>query len=623
MNLCDDYDSKLALSIEKATRYLKPADQSSSPRSSIVSSTSIDARLKLPKIDLPKFSGSYSQWTSFADLFDGAVHSNSTLSKAQKLFYLKGLLTGDAARLVASLTNTDANYDVAREMLKERYANLRAIVREHISYIVNAAPVTKQDPIALRNLWQCVDEHRRGLEALGQNTTEMDHFTVHLLTEKMDCESRRQWEIAHPGTDVLTYEQLSTFLSTRCRALEASQSKTTKVIDFGQGQNNKKRGQSFTVSQSQTNECPKCTQLHGVYACEAFKNLSVDERRKFVQEKRLCFNCLKQNHQVRDCPTHKKCKMCNKTHNTLLHDGKASATSAITQASANIQVTHVKQVSSQVTKTRINSNYQVILQTAIINILDKTGKPTACRALLDSGSQINLITNACRAKLGLSVINTDSSFTVAGTGQIIPCGKSQIQLQMNDSVITTPALVVKGNLTLPLPSISFAKPVNIPHITLADPDFNISSKIDLLIGAQLYEALRTGETIQRDNLYFTNTVFGYVVSGASPNNNDNVPIVNHIMSQDDCLQKFWETEEIPTSKESNWSVEEAQCSKHYDETTIRDESGRYIVDMPFIKPKPILGDSFTQATYRLNKHRFTDTGTRKTITTKSKSKRTI
>ena len=74
--------------------------------------------------------------------------------------------------------------------------------------------------------------------------------------------------------------------------------------------------------------------------------------------------------------------MCNKTHNTLLHDGKASATSAITQASANNQVTQVKQVSSQVTTTRINSNYQVILQTAIINILDKNREANSLSSLI-------------------------------------------------------------------------------------------------------------------------------------------------------------------------------------------------------------------------------------------------
>ena len=87
---------------------------------------------------------------------------------------------------------TDANYEVARELLKKRYDNRRAIVREHISKIINAPPVTKQDPEALRNLWQGVDEQRRALSALGIESDEMDIYTIHHVTDKLDTESRRQ-----------------------------------------------------------------------------------------------------------------------------------------------------------------------------------------------------------------------------------------------------------------------------------------------------------------------------------------------------------------------------------------------------------------------------------------------
>ena len=126
----------------------------------------------------------------------------ASLSRSQKLFYLKGLPTGDAKRLLSAVTNTDANYDVARDLLKDRYENLRAIVREHISQIVNALAIIKQNSLSLRNLWQTVDEHRRALDAIGHNTAEMDIYTVFHVVEKMDPESRRQWELAHPGRDI-------------------------------------------------------------------------------------------------------------------------------------------------------------------------------------------------------------------------------------------------------------------------------------------------------------------------------------------------------------------------------------------------------------------------------------
>ena len=60
------------------------------------------------------------------------------------------------------------------------------------------------------------------------------------------------------------------------------------------------------------------------------------------------------------------------------------------------------------------------------------------------------------------------------------------------------------------------------------------------------------------------------------------------MTQDDCLQKFWETQEIPFSPKTTWTKQEQECSTHYDETTTRQGDGRFEVEKPFKKPTPAL-----------------------------------
>ena len=133
-------------------------------------------------------------------------------------------------------------------------------MREHISQIVNAPAITKQDSLSLRKLRQTVEEHRRAIDAIGHSTAEMDIYTVFHVVKKMDPESRRQGESVHPGTDIYTNSQLNTFLTTRCRALEASsaksspltQAQTSRGVESGQGQNaegnqNAKRNQSFAT----------------------------------------------------------------------------------------------------------------------------------------------------------------------------------------------------------------------------------------------------------------------------------------------------------------------------------------------------------------------------------------
>jgi hypothetical protein len=60
-------------------------------------------QLRLPKLELPSFSGSYTEWTSFWDIFEASVNRNLTLSDSQKLNYLKAVLKGESAHLIAAL----------------------------------------------------------------------------------------------------------------------------------------------------------------------------------------------------------------------------------------------------------------------------------------------------------------------------------------------------------------------------------------------------------------------------------------------------------------------------------------------------------------------------------------
>ena len=49
-----------------------------------------------------------------------------------------------------------------------------------------------------------------------------DAILVYWLLEKLDAESGKQFELAHPGTNVLTFKELTTFVVRRIQALESS-----------------------------------------------------------------------------------------------------------------------------------------------------------------------------------------------------------------------------------------------------------------------------------------------------------------------------------------------------------------------------------------------------------------
>ena len=69
-------------------------------------STLSSSCVKLPKIDLPNFTGKLTEWIPFYDLFAAAVDSQASLTNAQKLQYLKASVKNEPSQLISSLTLT-------------------------------------------------------------------------------------------------------------------------------------------------------------------------------------------------------------------------------------------------------------------------------------------------------------------------------------------------------------------------------------------------------------------------------------------------------------------------------------------------------------------------------------
>lgn len=65
-------------------------------------------KAKLP-FNLPKFGGNVTNFTSFWDSFQSAIHSNSYLSSVDKFNYLKSYLEGEALRSIEGLPLSEAN----------------------------------------------------------------------------------------------------------------------------------------------------------------------------------------------------------------------------------------------------------------------------------------------------------------------------------------------------------------------------------------------------------------------------------------------------------------------------------------------------------------------------------
>ncbi|XP_026746568.1 uncharacterized protein LOC113507843 [Trichoplusia ni] len=379
-----------------------------------------------------------------------------------------------------------------------------------------------------------------------------------------------------------------------------------------------------------------CDGNHALFSCIKFLNLPVQDRHTFVSNNKgaICPNCLRAGHTIQDYQFG-SCKQCSQKHNSLIHtDSSASCNSlrfmptvahtkahdALTRtatdgAHANTSLLNTHSNISYHTKQAVQSNTleQVLLSTALVEVCNNNNTYIAARALLDSGSQRCFITDALCKKLRLSTIQ--STLTITGIGNSVMRSEQSCDLVMrsrtsNFSTLLNCSVLPKITFRLPNSHIDFNS-LQIPqHVKLADPEYNIPSDIDILIGADVFwNLLQEGLLRLPGGPYLQNTHLGWIISGTFSANKclknnytrNNMICCSLSTSLDNQLRRFWEVEEVDGGKSASniYTADDRLCEELFTSTTTRDYDGRFAVRMPLRESADSLGDS-----YELAKNRF-------------------
>ncbi|XP_043064462.1 uncharacterized protein LOC122320333 [Drosophila ficusphila] len=252
----------------------------------------------------------------------------------------------------------------------------------------------------------------------------------------------------------------------------------------------------------------------------------------------------------------------------------------------------------------------VLLATAPVLIKNRSGVFVPCRALLDSGSQLHLITSRFADQLQIKKIKTSTSVTGIGDSSFVTNGHSvNITMQSRTYEYTVNiTAVIAPNITER--QTSFNVDIGrwkIPqNIQLADPTFFVLQRVYLLIGASLfYELLCVGQIKLPPGLpLIQKTRLGWVVSGGYGVSNGSalistipLPIVsrdNSLDRLDDLLRRFWEVVSC-VEPIAHATKEELDCETHFKKHFIRSPAGDYSVRLPAKFNLELLGESYQQA----------------------------
>jgi Pao retrotransposon peptidase/Family of unknown function (DUF5641)/Protein of unknown function (DUF1759)/Putative peptidase (DUF1758)/Integrase zinc binding domain/Integrase core domain len=571
-------------------------------------------KIRLPEISLVNFDGNPTEWFNYKESFCSLVKNNQDLDDVQRLLYLKKTLIGAATKVQSSVDTFESLW----EAVCKRFELPRIIVNQHIEELLAFKPLREESAIDLRRLLDLVVKNLRALDKMDLVVDKLgEQIVIILVCGRLDDETRKALDCFLPTDELPKWEDVLNFLEKRCQTLESivrlkgssNKSSGSKTTPASRPKRTEALATTTENEDSSEATCPLCEKVHYLHRCSEFLKLSPEVRLIQVNRFNRCTNCLSPRHKVSECRSC-ACRHCKKKHHTLLHPGepKSEDKTEPETEQPSTSASLASQVSTYNEKSHRILQKQVMLSTVVIIVYDFAGTPYHCRAVLDSASESNYITESFFQTLKLKKIPLSM---IAGglNGGTTPVRKAvTINLKSRVSAFSTSldCLVVPKIIPRDLPAKALQIPdLKIPpKILLADPQFGTPQPVDLLIGAEwFYEIHLKNQLKLHERLPpFQETVFGWVVGGLMASKEPrtttfcalSLPTNSDLQNE---LKRFWEIESCDGPRPM--TPEERLVEKHFTDTVRRQPDGRYIVNLP-VKPNiSKLGESRLIALRRL------------------------
>ncbi|XP_076652416.1 uncharacterized protein LOC143358826 [Halictus rubicundus] len=221
-------------------------------------------RSALPRITLPTFSGQFTEWTRFRDLFTSLVVNDEAWTDAERFHYLS-----------------------AWEVLEHRYQNRRLLVAAQFDALYSIKPCTTHNATELKVLLNTTCNVAAVLNSLGITVNDESHWIVHHTVRRLNRHTLEEWEKSLGcSVEPSAFSELLKFLETTIRTIEAS--------EFRQGTRAPMPG------------TPPPSRVKALQPVPG-------------EPHPLLLNCLGP-HNATACPSAKRCQRCAQKHHTMLHE---------------------------------------------------------------------------------------------------------------------------------------------------------------------------------------------------------------------------------------------------------------------------------------------------------------
>ena len=257
--------------------------------------------IKLPKLPMTKFDGNFAKWLPFWNTFEAEV-DKADVPPVTKFAFLKEWLEPKVRDEVEGLPFTTEGYQRAKNILKSEYGKTSEIVNTHVQNIMGLPVIADTNAAKVNEFYKSLLYNTQALETLGK-LDKVSGMTRSVLEKlrgiKADLvrgnEGWQDWDLTRLIAEI----------------------KKWRDINPVEDNSKKQRKSGFYHATGRKRACVYCdAETHNSKGCPTVTD--VDQRKKMLAEKKLCFNCTGIKHRAADCKSVHKCAKCNMKHHSSI-----------------------------------------------------------------------------------------------------------------------------------------------------------------------------------------------------------------------------------------------------------------------------------------------------------------
>ncbi|UYV60287.1 hypothetical protein LAZ67_1000726 [Cordylochernes scorpioides] len=554
--------------------------------------------VKLPKLMISKFYGNFSEWLTFWNSFDAAIHQNNSLNPIDKFNYLKSHLGGTALNTVEGFALSADNYEKAIKLLKDRFGREYILISRHMNNLLSMRPLkTSSDVRTFREIFDNLSVHIRSLESLNVSIDVYGQLLcpiiIKLLPADLNLELNKELPTGYVINDLITFLE---------RQLTAREKSFRNEIGTGNESTSKPNlvnkhpktrfynekpiatASELLNSVHKSNECVFCGKdNHGSPKCDFAANISLNEKRSLMKKKGVCYKCLRPSHLSKFCRNVVRCSICNMSSHLDVMCTKLILDRGGSSKSPTVQ---------DETLANLSTSPDVLLPTLRVTLKGNRTEKTA-RAIIDTGSQRSYILHSTAMEMEYeqsrreffrhSLFGGSSTDVVEHEVYTIHLSDINNSYRCEFEALGQPLICGSIPPVCPRSLLEGSEELDVSDL--------MRDRIEVLIGADIAGRLLTDDQRRiSSGLVAIRTKLGWTVMGKIPPTEVRDDIsslcVTTLLSLD--LENLWKLDAIGVSDaevEKKTQSLQAEMEEHFAHTTTRDIEGRYEVALPWVQDK--------------------------------------